>query len=128
MSAKKPPTVSAKTDRFIREMCGDLDGRYDREALRLICGVGVFAVDDPSQISDAVERLVTPAGHLEKVVAAQERIANANNPEARSKALSDLDILQGDQLIRITDSAYLLGIAVGRRLGPSTLKLKGGPR
>ncbi len=106
-SASLPPDDEARTRQYIRETCKELDEAYDREALRLLCGVGVFAADDPSKITEAVERLHGPTFHL------------AFDGEGDRQAGAVIDVI---------DTAYLLGIAVGRRLGPGALRVTGGDR
>ena len=56
-----------------------------------------------------------------------ESIETAETADARREAIGALDEFRFTQLNEILDAAYLLGIAVGKRLGPDSLRLpKGG--
>jgi len=46
--------------------------------------------------------------------------------EERHRAVLELETIACDEINRVRDAAYLLGIAVGRRLGPESLRLPAG--
>src|SRR5262245_55955327 len=116
--------VFSHTQRFIKATCRELNTRYDQEALRLICAVGVFAADDPTEWDQAIERLVNePESVSDQIVAAQQTAADSPDAAARRKAVCDLEKLAFERTDDRTHAAYLLGIAVGRRLGSGTLEL-----
>jgi hypothetical protein len=95
----------------------------DREALRLLALGGFLCWADPARLSDAVGRLWDHEEFDQKVSAAGERIEAAGLTEEQSQPVNELDDLRAEEIAEITDAAYLLGIAVGRRLGLSALSL-----
>lgn len=115
------------TDSYIRNVCADLEGAYDREALNLIFRHGVLAVES-SEISEAVDRMRDAEPIRTKLQALYDEIQPALPAEMRIR-LTRYDDMQNEKQESAVDSAYLLGIAVGRRLGPGALTLrKGGAR
>lgn len=129
---KQPASRPDPTQQYIHQQCLALESDADREALLMICSVGVFAVEDPSKLSDTVDRLrgADTDGAIRKTLVIQNRIEDAATLLERRKAIEDLDNLRLTDLEQSIDAAYLLGIAVGRRLGPHALQLpkKGGAR
>ena len=106
-------------------VCRALEGDADREALRLIVG-GIMATDAPSLIADAASRLwLEREEHSKQEAALQRRYEQLSWSDEQKQFLSDDDILRGDEVCGLTDAAYLLGIAVGLRLGPGALKIGG---
>lgn len=125
-----PKTAEAPELKYLRGTLKDLDTRYDREAVQLICLYGPFAVEEPSQIHDAVDRLRdVPAGESERIVALQDRASDAPTQPERRAAVLELEEREDTRLDDSVEMAYLLGMAVGRRLGALPLTLpKGGGR
>jgi hypothetical protein len=133
---RKQTNTSARTvdpsETYIRESIAELEGAADREALLLLCTVGIFAMDDPAKLAEAVGRLRGQDERQEndRVIEAQEAIAHAvTSEDARRLATNALEDLHYRTLNDSIEAAYLLGMAVGRRIGPQSLKpLKGGAR
>lgn len=119
------PMPEDPTDRYIRETCAELEGKIDREALQLLCRVGIFAVGDPSALNDAVSRLWASDAWEDKFRAAEARVKNADTETARREAERTVESLRMEEVTESVDAAYLLGIAVGRRVGPSALLPRG---
>lgn len=126
MAKNTQPTESAEL-KFVRDTCVELETIYDREAVKLICGH--LAVDNPGKISQAVERLrEAEPGETETQATLHQQIVDSDTTAIRLDALRKLEDLQYTALMESIDTAYLLGIAVGRRIGPAALRLKGGRR
>lgn len=129
MARKNAPTTGdQRLDSYIRDTLLELAGKYDREALNLICGPGIFCVADPCLLAEAVGRLagIGPNGiDIDKVCQLQEQAAVADTVEARHAAICGLEEAALEELEGTREAAYLLGIAVGRRLGSGPLKIGG---
>jgi hypothetical protein len=123
-SAIMAKTEIDQTEKYIRATCEELDTVYDREAVSLMCTVGIFATDDPAQLGEAVERLRgnAVAKRDEAIRKLEQRIRTEDTTDAREKALRMLSDLQDEELTDTIDTACLLGIAVGRRIGPGALR------
>ena len=116
-------------DSWIRQTITQLDSEYDAEALLLMCGEsGFLAADDPSALDDAIHRLRGHEDDLTRICALQRRASTAATVEQRAKAVNDLEDLYHDEHEELRDVSYLLGIAVGRRLGNYSLRLPRGYR
>ena len=125
--ATQPTTVSDHNElglKYIRDLCADLEGAIDREALLMLCAAGIFAVDDPTKLIEAVDRLrgVDEPKENRDALTFETRVQEGKTPKARAEALNALDELRVRQLNDSIEAAYLLGIAVGRRLGPQSLQ------
>jgi hypothetical protein len=107
-----------QADKYVRDTCRELETVYDRKAVELILTSGVLG-EDGGAIEDAVVELagVDTDEFSHKVIAAQE--ANSFN---------DLEELEMERWTASVEAAYLLGIAVGRRLGSGALRVSGGAR
>ena len=122
MAKKKSAAPVYSSDRethnWIRSTIRELDTRYDREALALLYGpAGALAADDPSVIAEAVDRLYDEDAVVEKRnLAAQERAVTAKDEKTRGEAVAEMEDIEVTRQSERTDVAYLLGIAVGRRL------------
>ena len=112
----------AKIDSFVRSCLRELETTADREALRLLCEHGVFAINDPSAIAESARSLWAGRHTYDaKQVKAFARVEKAGLTEHQQKLVGKCDDLQNEELSEMIDAAYLLGIAVGRRLGAGTL-------
>jgi hypothetical protein len=101
----------------IRQRCHDLETTYDREAAELICGAGILA-DEKTVL--AMERILGGqllSDALKLIIAALD----AKTEDKRTPILRRLDEAVVDGALEAVDTAYLLGVAVGRRLGPKPL-------
>jgi hypothetical protein len=120
---KTKTTRTKKTDpdvvnkRYVRAICRDLDGRFDKEAILLVMRDGALAIESPEKIGEAVERL---AG---KTVDAKIEALEKKVPPAYADLFNQLDDLCRKEQVESIDAAYYLGIAVGRRLGCMRLTL-----
>jgi hypothetical protein len=85
--------------------------RADPLALRLIASAGVFGAHDIEQYRAAVDTLWDSAGW-----------------EARARASANREEMEDERVDGSIDAAFILGIAVGRRLGPGALAPAGGAR
>jgi hypothetical protein len=117
------PPLDANLD-YIRGTCRALETAFDREALLMLFSVGAFAVEDPGKIADAIERLRT---HKSKIDAQLEkwykRYDAATWPEGLKALHVEYSELCDDEQMDSVEAAYLLGIAVGRRIGTQPLKV-----
>ena len=120
---------SSSTPKYIRDTCRELHSQYDREALALLCDGGVLPTSDNEALEQAIARLTDePDGVTERMVALQEKSVTALTVDKRRRAMVDLEELENDRSEGRVVAAYLLGIAVGRRLGPEALRVAGGAR
>ena len=117
-----------QTLKYIRETVALLETTYDREAMNLICSVGIFAVDDSSELGNAVERLRGKEHGDGAIASLQKQAVTDATPSGRQLAVNELEERYHKELSESIDSAYLLGIAVGRRIGSAPLRLAGGAR
>jgi hypothetical protein len=136
-SRTKQPAPVAPSDSYekhilayARSRCAIIDGDADREALRLLSSVGLFSATDPSKFFEALRRVrgVAATSDDDRLVAARERVERTASSKTRRKALDDLDEITYEILEGSMDAAYLLGVAMGRRLGPQSLRPLGGAR
>jgi hypothetical protein len=116
------PTDEHRSLDYIRDTLGALEGDFDREALHLLCGAGVFCVDDPGQLNEAVERLYDAESFHEKLSAAEVALGRTGLTDEQRVLVHVLSDVPGEELLEAVETAYLLGIAVGRRLGPLALR------
>lgn len=93
--SKKNAVPAQKVDPYVRSIVSDLEGPFDREAVRLMLSVGVYA-NDTIPLHEAITRL------------------SPDEPD-KDPSFEALDR---------AEAAYLLGIAVGRRLGSAPLAVK----
>lgn len=101
---------------YIRGCLKDLDGRYDAAALKMIFQIGVFAADDPSPFAELVDELANDEKFNARAHALDEKLC-AVLPNEDGNIRLDLESLEYERRCETRDAAYLLGIAVGRRLG-----------
>jgi hypothetical protein len=120
MSKRKSAVVAAETvdqpDEFVQSCWATLEGPADREALTLISTVGVFAVDEVRAAANILWDNFEDVN--DKILAPMTAVEEGKTRAARLKALRKLEMLTSGELGESVDAAYLLGIAVGRRLGP----------
>lgn len=113
---------SRLSDHRLRAAAKDLE-RADDVALRLLLGGGVLQFHESGNVLDAVTEMegCDIASH------AMGRIEKA----AAGLSIKALDAI-GDVVNELAqdrlESAYMLGVAVGRRLGPQPFTAKGGAR
>jgi hypothetical protein len=127
---RKTAVPLRESENYIRDTCRALDAAYDQEAMWLLCSAGVFdVVSGGTNLGEAVDRL---RGELdaesEQICAAQAAAAKSATFEQRNASVSKLEELYGKRCEDSLEVAYLLGIAVGRRLGPAALRMAGGAR
>ena len=51
------PLADRVHDKTISSFVRGIEGECDREAIRLLMGLGALSIDDPAKLVDAVERL-----------------------------------------------------------------------
>ncbi|MDP9222912.1 MAG: hypothetical protein M3P18_03485 [Actinomycetota bacterium] len=124
---KKSAAVSRTPDQhralnYIQDTLAALEGDFDREAVFLLCGPGIFCAEDPAKLNEAVERLYDAEPIREKVAAAVDALYETDLTEVQRDLVGKISDLPMEELLEATDTAYLLGIAVGRRLGPLALR------
>lgn len=107
---------------YIRDRLAALEGDFDREALYLLCGPGILCADDPAKLNEAVERLYDAEAHRNKVHAVLVALKQTDLSDAQRDLVCTLEDLPMEELLEAIDTAYLLGLAVGRRVGPLALR------
>ena len=125
MSKKHNPRVDQVVE-YVRATLDELNGAYDSAALTLLFQHGAFCVDNPEKLHEAVQSLSErdEAADSERIVQLQEwAYAATTGLEDRRRAVIDLEQMQTEQANDLVEAAYLLGIAVGRRLGGGALAL-----
>ncbi|MEO7190062.1 MAG: hypothetical protein ABI051_03300 [Vicinamibacterales bacterium] len=122
MPKQKKTTIPADTalDTFIDSVINDLEGRFDREAIGLILSAGVFG-EDPEPLASAVERLSDPKPAQAVSAWMEEHLKSEGAVD-----VNQLDDLHIAELSERTDTAFTLGIAIGRRLGSAPLRSRKG--
>ena len=112
--------------KFVTTSWTELEAKYREAALYLIGACGVFAATDPDALHKAIERLADPKaerkrkawfhkhftgdGHGHELVFAGDRAQAV-------QAIWDVTDLDLDVETANRESAYLLGVAVGRLMG-----------
>lgn len=107
---------------FIRRACRDLDGKFDRAAVERILQ-GVLCDDDDGGLTlhESVAQLWNSDQHDTKVSRWVEQYEQQNWPDLCRTMYVEFEKLEIERFDESVQAAYLLGIAVGRRLGASPL-------
>jgi hypothetical protein len=127
---KAPPKPRRTPDpsvKYIRDTCTTLEGAADREAVQLLIG-GVLFTEPGDCLDDAVARLWETDTYRRKSAVLDTRSERIPWTPEQEKLLHDLEDFQLAEQMAAVNAAYLLGIAVGRRLGPRALTFPGGAR
>lgn len=114
---KKARRTTAPADPYrdsVTAFLATLEGHADRLALQLIAGYGVFHVEQAgAAIAGFVERLIGDDVAIDDDV----RIVEASDQLEGNAAFVAYEEAMTGHVNNVRDAAYLLGIAVGRRLG-----------
>ncbi|MEO7890000.1 MAG: hypothetical protein ABIW19_08365 [Vicinamibacterales bacterium] len=114
---------------YILESIASLEGECDQEALALIFRHGVLS-SDPASVFAAVDRVKNqePAQRLEAYFKKYSTEGEIFTGQARAAFLALKEITIDERMVSI-DAAFMIGIAVGRRLGSAPLGVaQGGAR
>jgi hypothetical protein len=110
--------TDATTATYIRDRLKELNGAFDEAALRMIFEIGVFAADDPTPFDELVDELVGDEPFEKRFLAIDDALTATGLTDAQRRLFLDLEELETERRDAVQTAAYLLGIAVGRRLGP----------
>jgi hypothetical protein len=90
---------------------------------------GVFSIDDPSKLSAAIEAIGMQDGDLKALRNKVERLVTAVRKgeltAAQSAALSELDDLTYELGLEWGEAGYVLGLAMGQRVGMGAFRTGG---
>jgi hypothetical protein len=129
---KNTQSEADEIDTYVRETCIELDTKYDAEALMLLCRGGAFGAEDGGlEINEAIARLRGDQDverESDAIVRAQEIASGSQKADERRRAVLEMEQLEMTRASESIEVAYLLGIAIGRRLGPGALRTSGGAR
>jgi hypothetical protein len=121
-----PATTSEESvftaEAYVASVMARLNGPLDAIALDVITRLGVFAAEDPGLLNQLIIESDPEPDEDSRYLEAQQRAQSGATEDNRFHALCDMESIEFDRQERLISTAYLLGIAVGRRLGAGALQ------
>lgn len=102
-------------EQFYRDTMKLISNECSREAEQLMAKHGFLAIENPAELDDACERIEKLNGG--KAARAVEKWERTYIKSVSAKAFEEYEDLTQERLIDRQEAAYLLGIAVGAKLG-----------
>lgn len=121
--------AKVRVDDFVREMCKSLETVYDAEALNLLSMYGVFGDEpDADALEGSIERILETEGRdhavsSDRILELQHIACDDKDADKRRQAVLELEEMEMKETAAVRTAAYMLGIAMGRRIGPAALVL-----